>query len=462
MSAPSREKLAAAAVAALDAMMPAPARAVCRQLSEAGFQAVAVGGAVRDAALGRVPGDWDVASSATPDQVQALFDRTIPTGLEHGTVTVLMGRGDRRLPVEVTTFRGEGAYSDGRRPDTVTFGVPLTEDLARRDFVINAMAYDPVARNLIDPFGGCQDLAERRVRAVGVAAERFGEDGLRVMRAVRFAAVLNFDLDPDTEAAIPGCLPVLAQVSRERVREELLRMLRAERPSRGLDIARRTGILDEVLPEVARAVIGDDDWLRVRARVDAVQALTVDASGDGPDGPALHALIRMAALLADVADGLPSAKKPAHPLRRLKMSNQDIACVARLLSAGLLATQAAAPPSDVELRAILGAIGRPHAAELLALWRADASARPADAAQISSMVVRAEAILTRGDPLAIGDLALSGADLIDALGVAPGRAIGELLRALLAEVMAHPEANSRAHLIDLARALHADNADASR
>ena len=452
----SRENLAAAAVEALDATMPAPARTVCRRLSEAGHQAVAVGGAVRDAALGRTPGDWDVATSATPDQVQALFDRTIPTGLEHGTVTVMMGRGDRRMPVEVTTFRGEGAYSDGRRPDSVTFGVPLTEDLARRDFVINAMAYDPVARNLIDPFGGCDDLAGRRVRAVGVAAERFAEDGLRVMRAVRFAAVLNFDLDPDTEAAIPASLPVLAQVSQERVREELLRMLRARQPSRGLDIARRTGVLDQVLPEIARTVVGDDAWPRVRARVDAVQAPVVAAQGDGPDAPALHALIRLAALLVDVAKALPPAKKPAHPLRRLKMSNQDIACVARLLSAGLLATPTGTdgdPLSDAQLRAILAGIGRAHGSELLALWRADAVARPDDAAWISSIVARAEVILTRADPLAIGDLAVSGADLIEELGIPPGRAVGEILRALLAEVMADPEANTRTRLISLARAL---------
>src|SRR5689334_1006961 len=150
----------------LAAAVPANVRAVCRTLAAAGHQAVAVGGAVRDAILGREPGDWDVATSAHPEQVIALFPRTIPTGIQHGTVTIVTGRGIESH-VEVTTFRGEGAYTDARRPDHVTFGVPLVEDLARRDLRVNAMAYDPAGRRLIDPFGGRRDIEERRLRAVG-------------------------------------------------------------------------------------------------------------------------------------------------------------------------------------------------------------------------------------------------------------------------------------------------------
>src|SRR5687768_9284222 len=167
--------------------------------------------------MGRAAQDWDVATSALPDQVQALFRKTIPTGIQHGTVTVRL-QGES---IEVTTFRGEGAYTDGRRPDSVSFGVPLDEDLARRDFVINAMAFDPVAGRLHDPFGGRADLEAGRLRAVGDPAERFREDGLRVMRAVRFVATLELALDPATESAIPAGLPSLAKVSQERVREEL-------------------------------------------------------------------------------------------------------------------------------------------------------------------------------------------------------------------------------------------------
>src|SRR5262249_7638626 len=159
----------------------------------------------------------------------------IPTGIAHGTVTVL----ERGEPLEVTTYRGEGAYSDARRPDYVTFGVPLTEDLARRDFTVNAMAFDPVGARLVDPFGGADDLAARVIRAVGDPEARFREDGLRVMRAVRLAAVLEFAIDPATEAAIPAALPSLAKVSEERVRDELMKLLGARRPSIGLAAAER-------------------------------------------------------------------------------------------------------------------------------------------------------------------------------------------------------------------------------
>ncbi|HET9625714.1 MAG TPA: hypothetical protein VFP84_30325, partial [Kofleriaceae bacterium] len=219
------------AIDRLAAALPPHVRAVCQTLAGAGHQAVAVGGAVRDALLGRAPGDWDVATSARPEQVMTLFRHTVPTGLQHGTVTIVTGRGEASH-VEVTTFRGEGAYTDARRPDHVTFGVPLVEDLARRDLRVNAMAYDPARGALIDPYNGRADLAERRLRAVGPtgdvyadAVARFSEDGLRVMRAVRFAAQLEFALDPDTERGIVPALPSLARVSKERISDELRKIL---------------------------------------------------------------------------------------------------------------------------------------------------------------------------------------------------------------------------------------------
>src|SRR5688572_3004857 len=171
----------------LAAAVPPGVREVCEVLVRAGHEAVTVGGAVRDAMLGRDPGDWDVATSAHPDEVIKLFGHTIPTGLQHGTVTVVIGRGKAREAIEVTTYRGEGAYHDGRRPESVVFGVPLVEDLARRDLVVNAIAYDPVKGELHDPFDGRGDIAAKRLRAVGDATARFTEDGLRVMRAIRFA-----------------------------------------------------------------------------------------------------------------------------------------------------------------------------------------------------------------------------------------------------------------------------------
>src|SRR5262245_48190394 len=270
--------------ARLAAALPANVRAVCETLARAGYQAVAVGGAVRDALIGRPAGDWDVATSARPEEVMALFQHTVPTGLAHGTITVVTGKG-KDSHVEVTTFRGEGGYSDARRPDHVTFGVPLVDDLARRDLRVNAIAYDPASRTLIDPYDGRTDIVERRLRAVGPtgnvyddAVARFTEDGLRVMRAVRFAAALEFDLDPDTERGIGPALPSLAKVSKERISDELRKILSTRSPSRALAIAERTQILALILPEhatglaawaAARNIPPDDQRTHWLARVDA-------------------------------------------------------------------------------------------------------------------------------------------------------------------------------------------------
>ena len=214
--------------AALVAQIPADVRAVARKLHERGFAAHLVGGGVRDMLLGRPPADFDLATDAVPEKVLEIFGGAfaIPTGLKHGTVTVLTG-GDpaTRRSVEVTTFRGEGAYLDGRRPSSVTYVSTLDEDLSRRDFTMNAIALDPLAAALTDPFGGQADLARKLIRAVGDPVARFREDGLRPMRAVRQAAQLGFDIEAATLAAIEPTLDVFRMVSAERVRDEMLKML---------------------------------------------------------------------------------------------------------------------------------------------------------------------------------------------------------------------------------------------
>lgn len=453
-----------AILAALDAAVPDAVRVVCQRLRQAGHQAVCVGGAVRDALLGRAPGDWDVATSATPAEVQKLFRKTIPTGIQHGTVTVMArGRSSRggeegqaagdaerhpRMAIEVTTFRGEGAYSDGRRPDTVTFGVPLHEDLARRDFVINAIAYDPVDHALIDPFGGRDDLAAKRVRAVGEAHVRFDEDGLRVMRAVRFAAQLDFALDADTEAAIPGALARLGQVSWERVRDELIKTLRSPRGTRGLEIARRTGILAQVLPELvplgagagpADALAGEAAaaWQRALARVDAI------AAGDP--------VLRLAALLWELASA-----QVDQAVRRLKASNAERARVLTLVGQG--AAWSTEAKTDAGLRRLLGRAGRERADDLVALWRAEAQActhDPDRAARLEDVCARAQRILAAGDALTVAELSTTGGELMRILDITPGRIVGRLLDALLARVLEDPSLDTPERLAELAPALHA-------
>jgi tRNA nucleotidyltransferase (CCA-adding enzyme) len=438
----------AEAIARLDAAVPRNVREVCTRLAEAGHEAVTVGGAVRDALLDRSPGDWDVATSAHPEQVLALFPRTIPTGLKHGTVTIVTGKG-AHTHVEVTTFRGEGAYTDARRPDHVTFGVPLVEDLARRDLRVNAMAYDPAGRRLIDPFGGQRDIAERMLRAVGPtgnvyedAVARFTEDGLRVMRAVRFAAVLEFALDPDTERGIVPALPSLAKVSKERVSDELRKILASRRPSLALVPAERSGILAVILPELGASW---QAWSGVRfgdrAAVVAHCFARIDAA---PHEARLGALLAELARPDDRAVRLDRAavKQAQDVLRRLKFSNEELAGAAVLAGVGSACCVSAW--TDGQLRRLLVDVTRPHAAAAVGLWRADGATQLAD---------RAAAILERGDPLSTAELAVTGKDLMAALEMPPGPALGRLLQALFNQVLDDPSLSTRERLLAKAQEL---------
>ena len=428
-------------MARLAAAVPANVREVCATLTKAGHEAVTVGGAVRDAILGRTPGDWDVATSALPAQVLALFRRTIPTGLQHGTVTVVTGRGVESH-VEVTTYRGEGAYTDARRPDTVTFGVPLRDDLARRDLRVNAMAYDPERGLLFDPYGGQQDIADKLLRAVGPtgnvfedAVARFTEDGLRVMRAVRFSAVLEFALDPDTERGIIPALPSLAKVSKERISDELEKLLHTRQPSRGLVIAERTGILALILAQLDLARWGAGALQRWLGRIDAATPRT-----------------RLAAFCVELGDPDtdPRYRDPETfervegALKALKFSNAEATSAAHLASIARAVEVADLQPA--EIRKLFSFIGREHAEGAVELWRAHSPAQP-------TVIAEGERILRERHPLAPKDLAIAGKDLIGELKIAPGPMIGRILGVLLDRVIAEPALNTRAQLLELAQQL---------
>ena len=303
-----------------DVIAAIPERVVtlCRELRRAGKRGWVVGGCVRDTLVGVPAKDWDVATDARPEEVQRLFRRVIPTGLKHGTVTVLVGE----EAYEVTTLRGEGAYVDGRRPEEVVFLDDIEQDLARRDFTFNAIAIDPLDRVLVDPFGGRDDLAAGVLRAVGVPLERFCEDGLRILRATRFAATLECRVDDATLRAMGegAALDTLTRVSAERVHDEWMKSLRAKRPSIAFSLMRQTGVLPLHAPELdALAGValeeGADLWDHTMAVLDAC-----------PNDPVL----RLAALLHDVGrtDGAEGhdargADQAEALLSRLKFSNDD-------------------------------------------------------------------------------------------------------------------------------------------
>jgi len=220
---------------------------ICQILQQANFQAFIVGGCVRDLLLNHIPKDWDITTDATPQQVMELFPRNHPTGLQHGTVTVIMGEGVENH-FEITTFRTEGIYLDGRRPEEVFFVKNIEQDLARRDLTINAIAYDPIKNQLIDPFNGQLDLQNGVIRAVGNPIDRFNEDGLRIIRAARFAARFNYEIEEKTEEAMFEAVEILHKISKERIKDELCKILESKCPNLGLRILYSCHALDIMCP----------------------------------------------------------------------------------------------------------------------------------------------------------------------------------------------------------------------
>jgi tRNA nucleotidyltransferase (CCA-adding enzyme) len=380
---------------------------IARTLEEAGYEAWCVGGALRDAILGHPHTDFDFATSATPAQVQALFRRTAPVGEKYGTVGVI----DRRRVVhEVTTFRRDVA-TDGRHA-VVAYGVSLEEDLSRRDFTINAIAYHPFRHEWRDPYGGRSDLGRGLLRAVGEPAERFREDYLRILRAVRFAARFGFAIEPATWAAAVAAAPGLGRLSAERVREEWFKGLRtATSVSRLVELWVRVGAAERWIPEL----------LAIPAELLA-RAATVPLEARDP--------VLLTALLTVHA---------AAVLRRLRASNAEIE------RAALLARGPAEPAGSTaaDVRRWLSGVGR-GADDLLELY----ALREGHEAPWSATV---RGIRECGEPLARGDLAVSGTDL-QALG-ATGPRVGELLAALLDRVLEDPALNQRDRLLVLAREL---------
>jgi tRNA nucleotidyltransferase (CCA-adding enzyme) len=430
----------------------APPRAVVRiaeRLEEAGFETWCVGGAVRDALLGHAHLDWDLATAATPDRIQRLFRRTIPVGVRFGTVGVLDDHGTMH---EVTTFRRD-VRTDGRHAE-VEFGVSLDDDLARRDYTINAIAWSPRRAVLHDPFDGRADLERGVVRAVGAPRDRMREDRLRALRALRFAARFGFSIEPRTWDAIVESAPHLGRLSRERVKQELEKtMEQVERPSEALRLWRESGALHSLIPSL------DAQPDLAFATIDCVRP----PSGTFADR-------RLARRMAALVIGLPADQVRALT-RDLRFANAEVSWLtamaerwALLGEPMLAALSSGAQVSDATLRRWAATSGRTRMAELLRLavarWSAAqrADVRAGARTSIWSLYRRALRIAWR-DPIETGDLAIDGEDLQHA-GVAPGPQIGQILRMLLELVVEDPARNTRELLMarasELVRELPAD------
>ena len=384
-------------------------------LHGAGHAAYAVGGCVRDSLLGLDPHDWDLCTSARPEQVMALFgeEKCIPTGLQHGTVTVKQGG---RL-YETTTFRTEGAYSDGRHPDAVCFVPDVREDLVRRDFTINAMAYS-AEEGLIDPFGGRDDLAAHLVRAVGEPERRFEEDALRILRLYRFAARFGFAIDPATGAAARALGPHLDCVSAERIQEELLKLLAAPRPGSYLEPAVLAVVLPELEPEKQ-----PERFAELCRTIDRIEPTAENV-------PA-----RLAALLCPLGEA--GARKA---LRKLKCSNaltDEVTALEREASG--------TPGSEMQLTAkrLLGRYELPTIQRLTALCSAR---HPEQAEAFAALRAEAERLTAENACCRVSQLAVNGRDLM-AAGVRPGPGLRQVLNALLEAVITGQTPNEKDALL---------------
>ena len=433
-------------------LLPEKVNTIIKTIQTAGFEAYAVGGCVRDSILGRVPDDWDITTSAKPEDIKKLFKKTIDTGIEHGTVTVMLkGEG-----FEVTTYRIDGEYEDSRHPKEVTFTGNLTEDLKRRDFTINAMAYNDEV-GLVDIFEGVLDIERKVIRCVGDAKERFTEDALRMMRAVRFSAQLGYSIDEKTKEAIKELVPSLQKISAERIQVELVKLVVSDNPDY-LRIAYETGITAIVLPEFDLCMkteqknphhkysVGEHTlWSMKYVEKDKVLRLAM----------LFHDMGKPKAISCDekginhfYGHNEISSSIVREVLRRLRFDNDTLHKVEKLVfyhdyRPGL---------NDKSVRRFVAKIGKDLFPLYILVQKADVNAqsdykKEEKLSKIDTVNEIFKGIMEREECLCLKDLAVTGKDLID-LGIKPGKEIGEILNSFLEQVLENPELNKKEILLN--------------
>lgn len=432
--------------------VPREVKEIISTLQEQGYDAYAVGGCVRDSLLGRTPADWDITTSAKPMEVKALFHRTIDTGIQHGTVTVMFGK----QGFEVTTYRIDGEYEDGRHPKEVTFTGEIREDLRRRDFTINAMAYND-KEGLLDLFGGIEDLNKKVIRCVGNPEERFTEDALRILRAVRFAGQLGFSIEEETKQAASKLAGTLKKISAERIETEIRKLIVSDHPSL-LRTAYELGITKVVLPEFDAMMQTEQNTPHHCANVGehTLKALEIIPADK---------ILRYTMLLHDTGKpkmkttdengrdhfkrhGEESERIANEVLHRLKLDNDTIKKVTRLVKWHDVRQE----PNPKVVRRAISKLGEELYPLLLQVQYADTMAqsmyqREEKLERIQKVTKIYKEILEEQQCLSIRNLAVNGKDLI-ALGIEPGKQIGEILNALLEDVLEEPSHNTKEYLLE--------------
>lgn len=392
--------------------LPKDVKYIIDVLSQNGFEAYAVGGCVRDSILGRVPGDWDITTSALPQQVKALFRRTIDTGIQHGTVTIMLGK----TGYEVTTYRIDGGYEDSRHPKNVEFTPNLEEDLKRRDFTINAMAYND-EHGIVDIFDGMNDIDRKLIRCVGNAHDRFTEDALRILRAVRFSAQLGFEIDEATGRAARELAPTLVKISRERIHTELNKLLLSDNPDY-FAVVYELGVMKVIIPELSD--VDADSIARLGGLIKRTKSCLPE---------------RYAAVLSVIGSAGANAV-----LRGLKLDNATITMASKLVAYLNM------PPvhTEKEVRRYINEAGAEDAVRIIEFNMSFTSGEEYQAyAEMKDICVK---VMEHGDCISLKMLGVTGKDLMDA-GFPAGKELGELLNELLMEVLDNPSLNDREYLL---------------
>lgn len=440
----------------MDIILPKGVQYILKVLSTNGHEAYVVGGCIRDALIGLSPKDYDVTTSATPEEVMSIFKKTVPTGLKHGTVEVHTHDG----AYDVTTYRMDGEYEAHRYPKNVIFVDDLVEDLRRRDITINAIAYNP-EKGVIDPFNGTEDISGRIVRAVGNPILRFKEDALRILRAVRLSTTLNFNIEENTLQAMVETMEGLRFISEERIRDELNNILLSKNPARGIRMLFDLGIMKYILPEI----MSMSGFLQHNPHHDKdVLGHTLEVLSNVP----ARLPVRLAALFHD--SGKPgtftvdekgighfyghekvSRNIARNVLMRLKYDHKTIRKVETLVYYHMTSTDMR---NEVKIKRFINKLGPDNLNDLIDLKIADFIGKPEGSEEklfeINGFRNRVQTIISRGDPRTIRDLAVNGKDILN-LGVREGEDVGRILEALLEKVLKNPEDNTKEVLLNYVR-----------
>lgn len=429
------------------------------------FEAYLVGGSIRDFIMGIKPKEFDMATNATPEDMMSIFNHTVPTGIKHGTMLVIIGG----MNIEITTFRSDGKYTDGRHPDTIEYAKTIEEDLGRRDFTMNAMALNMKDNTLIDLFDGVKDIEKKIVRAVGVAYDRFQEDGLRIMRAVRFASRLGFEIEKNTYKGITDSKNMLQNIANERIREEFNGIIISDNAFDGVEMLRKTGILEIIIPELLTGYgVEQNKYHKYDVYHHNLKTL---AAVEKEEDEHTTLLIKLAALFHDIAK--PVVKKNVEKqdeavyynheivgaaitrriMNRLKYAKNDVAFVTLLIKCHMFYYQD--EWTDGAVRRFMQSVGVENIHSLLKLREADRigggkrNTRESDA--IPKLLARIDKIIEKENAITVKDLKINGSDLIKEFNLKEGVIIGRILNHLLEIILDEPEKNEYETLLSLAK-----------